>query len=149
MTNPFAREAYAHAAAICRERAAAHHATTEKSELADKRWCEAQAREAEKCALAIEAAMRDAPLPARSSFLPTQPLAEAQNDNANLRTRSGEVNINSRLVGFIYDLVRDHLPLGTVEAIVRECKISDINYTNGWLARYAEDVAARLEGRIE
>lgn len=61
-----------------------------------------------------------------------------------LRERSGAVKINSRLVSFLYDLMRDHLPIGTVEHLVQEATEPDVLYTNGWLAKYAEDVANRL-----
>lgn len=62
-----------------------------------------------------------------------------------MRERSGQVDINSYLVSFLYELMRDHLPAGTVEEIVQNStKDSDVRYTNGWLAKYAEDIAARL-----
>lgn len=67
-----------------------------------------------------------------------------------LRSRSGEVKINSKLVSFLYELMRDHLPAGTVEAIVQASEDeSDILYTNGWLAKYAEDLANRLKDQSE
>jgi hypothetical protein len=34
-----------------------------------------------------------------------------------LRVRSGSVNIKSRLVSFLYDLLRDHLTPGVVEEL--------------------------------
>lgn len=65
--------------------------------------------------------------------------------NEDLRELSGSVNINSRLVGFLYDLMRDHLTPGIVEELVREAMIEpNINYTNGWLAKYAEYLANNL-----
>lgn len=63
---------------------------------------------------------------------------------ARLREASGNVEITSRLVSFLYELMRDHLPPGTVEGIVQTCSDPSVQYTNGWLARYAEDVAKRL-----
>ena len=63
-----------------------------------------------------------------------------------IRKRSGEVQSNSLLVGFLYILMRDHLTPGKVEGIMFEhCSpgVASI-FTNGWLAKYAEDVANRL-----
>ena len=61
-----------------------------------------------------------------------------------LRKRSGNVRIKDKLTSFLYDLMRDHLTPGKVESILLNCRIPDVTYTNGWLARYAEDVAKRL-----
>lgn len=62
-----------------------------------------------------------------------------------LRERSGSVTIDSRLVSFLYELMRDHLPAGVVGEIVLASEDeSTITYSNGWLARYAEDLANRL-----
>lgn len=67
---------------------------------------------------------------------------------SNLRERSGSVNIDSRLVSFLYELMRDHLPTGVVEEIVLASENeSSVNYTNGWLAKYAEDLALRLKDK--
>lgn len=66
-------------------------------------------------------------------------------EQKNMRKRSGNVNINSFLVSFLYELMRDHLPPGTVEEVVQNTlKESDCQYTNGWLAQYAQDIANRL-----
>lgn len=66
-------------------------------------------------------------------------------ENEALRQRSGIVNINSKLVSFLYELMRDHLPTGVVEELVRRSEDPDVYYTNGWLAKYAEDLANRLK----
>jgi len=67
--------------------------------------------------------------------------------------RSGKVVGHSPLVSFLYDLMRDHLPPGVVERLVRESGLVGgetpyghwaTTYTNGWLAMYAKDVADRL-----
>jgi len=59
--------------------------------------------------------------------------------------RSGKVFAATPLVSFLYDLMRDHLPPGTVERLVREAESpGTTTYTNGWLAMYAKDVADRL-----
>lgn len=65
--------------------------------------------------------------------------------NSELRIRSSEVNINDRLTSFLYELMRDHLPAGIVEKLVRDASEPDVAYTNGWLAKYAEDLAKRLK----
>jgi hypothetical protein len=66
----------------------------------------------------------------------------------NLYYRSGEVKIESKLVSFLYDLMRDHVPPGVVEKLMEQAErlddIGAVSYTNGWLASYAEDVARRL-----
>jgi hypothetical protein len=67
---------------------------------------------------------------------------------AALRQRSGHVVISSRLVSFLYQLMRDHVPPGIVEELVIESEDEpEITYTNGWLAKYAEDLAGRLKGQ--
>ena len=67
--------------------------------------------------------------------------------NAALRKRSGSVDIKDPLVSFFYILLRDHVTISTVEEIVRNTELEGDQmclYSNGWLARYAEDVAKRL-----
>lgn len=67
-------------------------------------------------------------------------------ENAKLRESSGSVQINSKLVSFLYELMRDHLPAGEVEKIVRASDSEpNVVYTNGWLAQYAEHLANRLK----
>lgn len=61
-----------------------------------------------------------------------------------LRERSGSVNVKSRLVSFLYDLMRDHLTAGQVEEILSETQDVEVAYTNGYLAQYAWDLAQRL-----
>lgn len=67
-----------------------------------------------------------------------------QDETDSLRARSGGVSMNSSLVAFLYELMRDHLTPGQVEAVVRGCSDPNVVYTNGWLALYAADLAARL-----
>lgn len=66
-------------------------------------------------------------------------------ENIALRERSGSIKINSKLVSFLYDLMRDHLSPGEIEEIVRASQEPEVVYTNGWLAKYAEDLANRLK----
>jgi hypothetical protein len=61
-----------------------------------------------------------------------------------LREASGSVNINSKLVGFLYELMRDYVTPGQIEALVQNCTEPECQYTNGWLARYAENLANKL-----
>jgi len=64
-----------------------------------------------------------------------------------LRDDSGHVKSKDPLVGFLYTLMRDHLPTGTVEQLVQETqygKNKECLYTNGWLAEYAENLAQRI-----
>ena len=65
--------------------------------------------------------------------------------NTGLRLRSGQVNFDDRLTSFLYELMRDHLPAGKVEELVRNSADPDVAYTNGWLAQYANDLAKRLQ----
>jgi hypothetical protein len=66
---------------------------------------------------------------------------------AAMRLRSGNISSNDKLVGFLYDLMRDHLPLGIVEELIQNSENMNCEcvYTNGWLAQYAIDLAARLK----
>lgn len=68
-------------------------------------------------------------------------------ENVALRERSGAIESKDQLVAFLYDLMRDHLPIGTVETLVRGQKgYKSFTFTNGWLAKIAEDMANRLRG---
>lgn len=56
---------------------------------------------------------------------------------------------NSRLVGLLYLLLRDHLTAGHVEEMVTSVSSEQgppYQFTNGWLAQYAIDLAARING---
>lgn len=58
-----------------------------------------------------------------------------------------EVADNRKLVAFIYQLLRDHLPIGVVEETVREQErhgSATFVFTNGYTAKYAQEVADRL-----
>ncbi len=68
-----------------------------------------------------------------------------------LRNRSGEVRDSRPLVAFLYDLMRDRLPVGVVETLVQQNTGLDpaddeFVFTNGFLAKYAQDIANRLTG---
>ena len=61
-----------------------------------------------------------------------------------LRKASGNVRIRSRLVSFLYQLMRDELPAGKVAKLFLDSQDPDVVYTNGYLARYAEYIAKGL-----
>lgn len=65
---------------------------------------------------------------------------------AEMRERTGGEDADDPLVSFLYLLMRDHLPIGDVEAIALEISLDrqPTAFTNGHLARYAKDLAARL-----
>ncbi len=64
--------------------------------------------------------------------------------NEKLTSDSGSVEIhNDKLTSFLYELIRDYLPIGTVETLIKNAH-PDIKYTNGWLAKYAQNLAERL-----
>ncbi len=84
----------------------------------------------------------------RVRFLPPEPAFRGimRTENERLRECSGGVDSKDPLVAFLYILMRDHLPAGTVEELIRQhCCSPMMLFTNGWLAKYAEDVASRLK----
>jgi hypothetical protein len=58
------------------------------------------------------------------------------------------VDTTNPLEAFLYLLMRDHLPVGEVEKLVQSCEDTGEDnkgpLSNGWLAKYAEDLARRL-----
>jgi hypothetical protein len=67
-------------------------------------------------------------------------------ETKSIAERSGNVKIINPLTEFLYILMRDHVTPGVVEKIMTE-RISGrpyTDYSNGWLALYADDVAKRL-----
>lgn len=62
-----------------------------------------------------------------------------------IRERSGNVTINCKLTSFLYTLLRDYVQPGDVEEIMLNHITDDtVEYSNGWLAQYANDIAKRL-----
>jgi hypothetical protein len=66
-----------------------------------------------------------------------------------MRQRSGEVSDARPLVNFLYHLGRDHLPLGVIESLMMKnvevaTKATHCKFSNGYLAKWAQDVADRL-----
>lgn len=69
---------------------------------------------------------------------------------ARMREESGSVDSADPLVCFLYVLGRDALPLGTVEELVRRMTFGGVwQFTNGWLAEWAKDLAERLSPERE
>lgn len=73
---------------------------------------------------------------------------------AGTRARSGEVNSDDSLVAFLYILMRDHLTPGVVEEIILNHVVGPLGpgerqFTNGWLASYAKDVAEQLRSPVD
>ena len=71
-----------------------------------------------------------------------------------IRGLSGNVDDNRKLVAFLYLLMRDKLPCGEVEKIVQEVndgalRLSGFDFSNGWLAQYAQSLADFLEEQSE
>lgn len=69
-------------------------------------------------------------------------------NNDQYRQHSGSESSSDPLVHFFYSLLRDHLPSGSVEKIMEDVeahKGDRIDYTNGFLARYAKDLSERLQ----
>jgi len=71
-----------------------------------------------------------------------------ENDsNERLFAASGRVLIkDSLLTSFLYELMSDHLTPGKVEELVNASTVPHVEYTNGWLALYAQYLACRLNG---
>ena len=65
--------------------------------------------------------------------------------NTELIEISGSIEINSKLVSFLYELLRDHLPASTVQQILSNSQIPEVTYSNGFLAQYAQYVANNLK----
>lgn len=67
-------------------------------------------------------------------------------DNLRMRAASGEVDDPRPLVAFLYELARDEVTTGVLEGkLDRLAKAEEpFAFTNGWLARWAQDAADRL-----
>ena len=66
-------------------------------------------------------------------------------ENDALRARSGNVHTNDSVVAFLYEVIRDFVPIGMVERIAQNSLNSNgYSLTNGWLAMYCKDVVDRL-----
>jgi hypothetical protein len=70
-----------------------------------------------------------------------------------MRKASGSINDKRLLVAFMYVLMRDRVTPGVIEHILLELsnahnydkwEFEEHEFTNGWLAKYAQDVVQRL-----
>lgn len=62
-----------------------------------------------------------------------------------LKEASGSVTSNDPMVGFLYDLMRDYIRPGDIERAVENNLYRDTcTFSNGWLAKYAEDIVKTL-----
>lgn len=60
-----------------------------------------------------------------------------------------EVSRN-KVVSFLYELMRDHVPTGVAEHVVKNSENDEpTTFSNGYLARYAKDLARRLGQTLE
>lgn len=66
-----------------------------------------------------------------------------------MRAASGEVKSNDPLVAFLYVVLRDGCPAGVMENALAQMHGSESLYTNGWLAKYAKDIAHRLKEKSD
>lgn len=73
-----------------------------------------------------------------------------QSQNEGLFKRSGGIKSNNLLVGILYELIRDgDISPGRLEMVVQENIVLSENktgfeFTNGYLAMYAQDLATRI-----
>lgn len=77
----------------------------------------------------------------------TSPSYESQEGPHPLRIESGQVNDIDPLVSLFYDLLRDHVHPGDLEGLVQAIERSrgqTVQFTNGFLARYAQNLVERL-----
>lgn len=57
---------------------------------------------------------------------------------------SGCFSTNDKLISFLYEIMRDHVPPGVVQKIVLNSQETPASLTNGWLAQYAAYLADSL-----
>jgi hypothetical protein len=75
---------------------------------------------------------------------------ELKQSSCELEYISAKVKTESRLVAFLYTILRDHLTSGKVAGIVQDINesvaegVREFELENGWEGRYAEDVARYL-----
>lgn len=65
-----------------------------------------------------------------------------------LRNVSGNFSKKDLITEFLYDLMRDHLTPGKVEGIICNLHGGMCHYTNGWLAKYANNLSEKLKGNL-
>lgn len=63
----------------------------------------------------------------------------------NLKEDSGNVKIKDKLTSFLYELMRDYVTPGKVQELLQNSSDEETEYTNGYLARYAEYLSKELK----
>ena len=59
---------------------------------------------------------------------------------------TNEEKFEERVVSFIYELGRDHLPLADLEQVTRNTENIDVtNYSNKHMEQYAREIKERLK----
>ena len=69
-----------------------------------------------------------------------------------IRERSGNIDKKGILTAFLYTLMRDEIPVGKLEKIIKDLEdnnVENVQYSNGWLTEYANDLEKRLTENIE
>ena len=72
---------------------------------------------------------------------------ETKQRTSELRKESGAITTNDPFVSFLYSLMRDELPAGTVEQMARDVCLArnqDVIFTNGYLAQYAQNLVKMM-----
>lgn len=74
------------------------------------------------------------------------PAIQLGTPNDPIRIRSGSVTSDDPLVSFFYVLIRDHVTPGIIEEVIKRARVDggENEFSNGWLATYAKDIASRL-----
>lgn len=82
----------------------------------------------------------------RVVILGQEDIMTMQNYMNKIGERSGNVTIDCKLTSFFYALMRDYVQPGDVEGIMLNHMPDDpVEYSNGWPAKYTEDIAKRLK----
>ena len=69
-------------------------------------------------------------------------------DNNEVREASGQVTLRDAFASFLYVVMRDGCPTGVVEEALSQTTKKPVLYSNGWLARYCENVSERLRDKL-
>lgn len=81
----------------------------------------------------------------QGEFAVEKPTAEVTQE-ATIRKRSGEINSDDKLVAFLYIILRDHVLPSDIEQIFKfKMGEGTAQFSNGFLAKYADDIAKRLK----
>ena len=69
--------------------------------------------------------------------------------NESVREASGLFSSADPVTALLYILMRDHVPASVIENTVSALIPGPYQLTNGWLGRYADDLAQHLRGLAE